>query len=84
MGDSDNMSVMSEMPGGGVPSVFSGKVTHAERNLSRMDQGRQKEMESLRTSAMSHKEEIDNLKSKLSNSKVRCDVLEKTVKDSKN
>jgi chaperonin cofactor prefoldin len=41
-------------------------------------------MESLRTSAMSHKEEVDNLKSKLSNSKVRCDVLEKTVKDSKN
>lgn len=36
MSESDNMSVISEMPGG-MPSVFNGKVTHAERNLSRMD-----------------------------------------------
>jgi len=41
-------------------------------------------MESLREQARTHKEETDNLRSKLSNSKVRCDVLEKTVKDSKN
>ena len=41
-------------------------------------------MDSLREAAKSHKEEVDNLKSKLSNSKSRCDVLEKTVKDSKN
>lgn len=41
-------------------------------------------MESLREQAKLHKDEVDNLKSKLSNSKSRCDVLEKTVKDSKN
>ena len=41
-------------------------------------------MDSLREAAKLHKEEVDNLKSKLSNSKSRCDVLEKTVKDSKN
>ena len=37
MSESDNMSVISEMPGTGMPSVFAGKVTHAERNLNRMD-----------------------------------------------
>jgi hypothetical protein len=37
MSESDNMSVISEMPGGGIPSSFGGKTTHAERNLTRMD-----------------------------------------------
>jgi len=35
MGESDTMSVISEISG--MPSVFGGKVTHAERNLTRMD-----------------------------------------------
>ena len=39
MGD-DTMSVYSE-----TPSVFAGKVTHAERNLTRIDGNRAKELE---------------------------------------
>jgi len=42
----DSMSVISEMPG--TTSVFSGKITHAERNLSRMEQNKTKEVETLR------------------------------------
>jgi hypothetical protein len=36
----DDMSTMSE-----APSVFSGKITHAERNLTKMDGNRAKELE---------------------------------------
>jgi hypothetical protein len=50
------------MPGGGLPSVFSGKVTHAERNLNRMDAGRQKEMETLRKCAEQQEEELRHMK----------------------
>ena len=38
----DSMSVISEIPG--TTSVFSGKITHAERNLSRMEQNKTKEV----------------------------------------
>lgn len=43
MGD-DTMSVYSE-----TPSVFAGKVTHAERNLTRIDGNRAKELEVVKT-----------------------------------
>lgn len=46
MGD-DTMSVISE-----TPSVFTGKVTHAERNLTRMDGNRAKELEIVKTKLM--------------------------------
>jgi hypothetical protein len=46
MGD-DTMSVISE-----TPSVFTGKVTHAERNLTRMDGNRAKELETVKTKLM--------------------------------
>jgi len=36
----DMQSVMSE-----TPSVFSGKITHAERNLSKLEGNRAKELE---------------------------------------
>jgi len=52
--NSDTLSVISEMPGTGMglPSVFGGKITHAERNLTKMDAGRKNEMETLRKCAM--------------------------------
>lgn len=34
------MSIMSE-----TPSVFNGKITHAERNLTKMDANRAKDLE---------------------------------------
>ena len=43
----DTMSVISE-----TPSVFTGKVTHAERNLTRMDGNRAKELETVKTKLM--------------------------------
>jgi len=48
-GGDDTQSMMSEF-GGGAPSVFSGKITNAERNLSRMDANRGRELENLKLS----------------------------------
>ena len=39
----DDLSVISE-----TPSVFTGKVTHAERNLTKMEGNRAKELESVK------------------------------------
>ena len=39
----DGLSVISE-----VNSVFTGKITHAEKNLTKLDSNKTKELESLR------------------------------------
>ena len=44
-GPDDTLSVISEVPN---PSVFSGKITHAERNLTRMEGNRAKELETVK------------------------------------
>ena len=41
----DDLSVISENP---TPSVFAGKITHAERNLTKMEGNRAKELESVK------------------------------------
>ena len=41
--NNDDLSVISE-----TPSVFTGKVTHAERNLSKLEGNRAKELESVK------------------------------------
>lgn len=77
----DSMSVISEIPG--TTSVFSGKITHAERNLSRMEQNKTKEVENLRALTAKQDDELTALKSKFSALKARSDVLEKQNKDMK-
>ena len=73
MGD-DTMSVISE-----TPSVFTGKVTHAERNLTRMDGNRAKELETLKTKLMEVHEELAQTKSKFSAISARKETIEKEL-----
>ena len=42
-GADETLSVVSE-----APSVFTGKITHAERNLTRMEGNRAKELETVK------------------------------------
>ena len=72
------MSVMSE-----APSVFSGKITHAERNLTKMDGNRAKELEQTKKSLSEATEEIAALKTKLQGVTARKDVVENQRKDIK-
>lgn len=72
------MSVMSE-----APSVFSGKITHAERNLTKMDGNRAKELEQTKKSLSEATEEIAALKTKLQGVTARKDVVENQLKDIK-
>jgi t-SNARE complex subunit (syntaxin) len=72
------VSVMSE-----APSVFSGKITHAERNLTKMDGNRAKELEQTKKSLSEATEEIAALKTKLQGVTARKDVVENQLKDIK-
>ncbi len=54
------MSIISE-----TPSVFTGKITHAERNLTKMDANRAKDLEQAKLQLKEAQEEIANLKTKL-------------------
>jgi hypothetical protein len=73
MGD-DTVSVISE-----TPSVFTGKVTHAEKNLTRMDGNRAKELETLKSKLMEAQEELAQTKSKLSAISARKETIEKEL-----
>lgn len=72
------MSIMSE-----TPSVFTGKITHAERNLTKMDANRAKDLEQAKLQLKEAQEEIANLKTKLSGVTARRDVVENQLKDIK-
>jgi predicted RNase H-like nuclease (RuvC/YqgF family) len=74
----DTMSVMSE-----TPSVFTGKITNAEKNLTKMDGNRAKELEQTKSKLSEQVEEIKELKSKLSAANARKDVVENQLKDIK-
>ena len=65
------MSVISE-----VPSVFTGKVTHAERNLTKMDGNRAKDLEATKAKLVVTQEELTQTKQKLSAANARKDVVE--------
>ena len=49
----DDLSVISE-----TPSVFTGKVTHAERNLSKMEGNRAKQLEEVQMKLAEKEEEF--------------------------
>lgn len=49
----DGLSVISE-----TNSVFTGKITHAEKNLTKIDQNRTKELEIMRKELEETKDEL--------------------------
>lgn len=67
----DGLSVISE-----TPSVFTGKITHAERVISKIDQNRTKENEILKKEIEEIKEELNNMKTKYKAAIARRDTLE--------
>ena len=72
-GPDDTLSVISEVPN---PSVFSGKITHAERNLTRMEGNRAKELETVKRQLTEKDEEYQALKTKHTASLARMKTLE--------
>lgn len=71
------MTVISEN------TVFTGKITHAEKNLSKLEQNKAKELERLLKEVEQKDEEISSLKSKYKAAVARRDTLEKQLKDIK-
>lgn len=67
----DGLSVISE-----TNSVFTGKITHAEKNLTKIDQNRTKELELLRKELEEVKEELSSVKTKYKAAIARRDTLE--------
>ena len=66
----DGLSVISEN------TVFTGKITHAEKNLSKLDQNRTKELETLKKEFEEKKEELASIKTKYKAAVARRDTLE--------
>ena len=58
-GGDDGLSVISE-----TPSVFTGKVTHAERTLTQMGGNRAKELENVKRALAEKEEEFEALNTK--------------------
>jgi ElaB/YqjD/DUF883 family membrane-anchored ribosome-binding protein len=67
----DGLSVISE-----VPSVFSGKITHAEKNLTKLDTNKSKELELVKKELEETKEELKDVKNKYKAAVARRDTLE--------
>ena len=53
----DDMSVISE-----APSVFTGKITHAERNLTKLEGNKAKEPELVKKQLQETNEELSQVK----------------------
>ena len=70
-GADDTLSVISENP-----SVFTGKITHAERNLTRMEGNRAKELEVVKKQLSEREEELAALKTKNTANIARNKTLE--------
>ena len=68
-------SVISE-----APSVFTGKITHAERKISQMGKSKQEELENLRLTVDEQKAELEEMKKKWKAALARRDTLEKQLK----
>ena len=78
-GFNDGLSVISEVTN----SVFTGKITHAEKNLTKLDSNKSKELEQLRKENEETREEVKELKTKYKAAVARRDTLENQVKDIK-
>ena len=74
----DGLSVISE-----TPSVFTGKITHAERNLTRMEGNRAKELETVKKQLQEKEDELSSLKMKHSATLARTKTLETQLNEIK-
>lgn len=74
----DTLSVISESP-----SVFTGKITNAERTLTQMGGNRAKELEQVKRSLVDKEEEFAQLKTKYHASLARNKTLETQVREIK-
>ena len=70
-GMGDDLSVISE-----TPSVFTGKVTHAEKNLSKIEGNRAKELENVKQLLAERENELAQLKQKHQSVIARSKTLE--------
>ena len=73
----DGLSVISEN------TVFTGKITHAEKNLTKLDQKKSKELEQLKKELDEKNDELNALKTKYKSVLARRDTLENQMKDVK-
>lgn len=65
------------------PSVFTGKVTHAERTLNQMGGNRAKELENVKKALSEKEEEFSALQTKFKAGQARIKTLESQVRDVK-
>ena len=70
-GADDQLSVISE-----TPSVMTGRLTHAERNLNNMGAQKTKEFEQMRIDLTQCRAEVQQTKQKLQATNARKDTLE--------
>jgi predicted RNase H-like nuclease (RuvC/YqgF family) len=73
----DGLSVISEN------TVFTGKITHAERNLTKLDAKKRDDLDKLKYTIEEQKEELAEVKQKYKAAMARRDTLEtqqKTIK----
>lgn len=68
------MSMMSEN------TVFTGKITHAEKNLSKLGERKKEDVDRLKYAFEEQKEEIKELRQKLKGALARRDTLENQMK----
>ena len=62
---------------------FTGKITHAEKNLNKMEQNRAKELEKTLKELEETRDELNSLKTKYKAAVARRDTLENQMKDYK-
>jgi hypothetical protein len=70
IGMSDGLSVISES------TVFTGRITHAEKNLTKLDQNRTKELEVVKKELEEKTAEYASLNTKYRAAVARRDTLE--------
>lgn len=73
--DPNGQSMMSE-----APSVFTGKITHAERKITKIGEKKKEDIDRLKYTIEEQKEEIKEMKQKYSGAVARRDTLETQLK----
>jgi chromosome segregation ATPase len=81
-GLNDGLSVISETTGFGAMTQF-GKISHAEKNLTKLENNRAKDLEKATKELEETKDELSQLKTKYKAAVARRDTLEQQMKDFK-
>lgn len=76
----DGGPAMSMMSGN---SVFTGKITHAEKNLSKLGEKKKEDVDKLKFTIDEQKEELKEMKQKYQGAIARRDTLENQLKNIK-